>query len=245
MTGDDLHTQVRAFADNLTSTLRAVLGDTDEELRATQLEADRFLVETVSPAGFALTRSGGERFLRLRVKLRCGWDSQRVYPRVDRSEIHLVPDTGDTQPLIRYEYDARTSSSIPSAHLQIHTDDPRIGDALRLAGDRTKRSRRRAKGADERHYETSSLHLPLGGTRFRPALEDVLQMAVEEFGVDAADGWQAHLEDGREAWRRTQTRAVVRDAAEEAAGLLRHLGYTVDPPPGGPPDDRLDRLREP
>lgn len=243
MTGDDLREQVRSFADDLTSTLRAVLGDDTEELRATEPVAGRFLVSTVDPAGFALTRNG-EPFLRLRVSLRCGWDSHRAFPRVVRSEFHLVPASGDTQPLIRYEFDDSNHGNIPGAHLQIHTDDPRIGAALQRAGRRTRRSRRRAKGAEPRHYETSSLHLPLGGPRFRPALEDVLQMTVEEFGVDAADDWRQHLEEGREGWRRTQTRAVVRDAPEEAVSVLRRLGYHVHPPIDLP-EDRLDRLREP
>lgn len=243
MSPDDLHSQVRAFAEDLTRTLRAVLGDGTEELAASELEEHRFGVKAKDPGGYLLTRNGGEPFLRLRVRYWCEWDNTRHFVRVDRSEIKLFPAEGDTEPLIRYEYDSRMDDSVPSAHLQIHTNDPRIVATLGMAGKRSRRARRRAKGDGE--CKVSSLHLPLGGTRFRPALEDVLQMVVEEFGIDAENDWRRHLEDGREAWRRTQTKAVVRDAPEEAAHVLRKLGYCVAPPTDGIPDDRRDRLREP
>ncbi|CAM2813274.1 MULTISPECIES: hypothetical protein [Dermacoccus] len=87
------------------------------------------------------------------------------------------------------------------------------------------------------------LHFPLGGARFRPALEDVLQMLVEEFGVDAVDGWRKHLAQGRERWRRIQTRAVVRDAPDEAVATLRALGYLVTEPEGEVLDANIKRLQ--
>lgn len=162
---------------------------------------------------------------------------------MDRSEIHLLPE-GETRPLIRYEYAPDTSDQIPSAHVHVHTDDPRIVETLAGAGSRTSRARRHAKKAGKGKAQTADLHLPLGGSRFRPALEDVLHMVVEEFGVDAQDGWYHHLAEGREGWRRIQTRASVRDAPEDAADALRDLGYVVQPPAAGPHPGKPERLRE-
>lgn len=87
------------------------------------------------------------------------------------------------------------------------------------------------------------LHFPLGGHRFRPCLEDVLQMLVEEFGIDTADGALDALAAGREKWRRHQTGAVVRDAPEEAVRVLRELGYMVETPSGGPVFPNVRELR--
>jgi hypothetical protein len=77
----------------------------------------------------------------------------------------------------------------------------------------------------------------------RPSIEDLLQFLIVEFGVDAEPGAQSVLDDGRMVWRRRQISAAVRDAPEEAAGVLERLGYTVTRPESGPASDRVDRLR--
>ena len=83
-------------------------------------------------------------------------------------------------------------------------------------------------------HDMSSLHIPVGGSRFRPCLEDFIQFVISECQFDARDGWRAHVADGRERWRRRQIATVVRDAPEEAVRVLRELSYAVeraDPPP--------------
>lgn len=71
----------------------------------------------------------------------------------------------------------------------------------------------------------------MGGERFRPCLEDVLQFPVVDCGVDHQPGWEAAVAKGREARRRRQLGAVVRDVPSEAARVLRELGWTVQEPP--------------
>lgn len=89
-----------------------------------------------------------------------------------------------------------------------------------------------------------SLHLPVGGDRFRPCLEDVIEFLVVECGFDRAAGWRSAVDKGRERWRRTQTRTAVRDAPSEAAAVLRALGYAVtEPAIGTVPTDDFARLR--
>jgi hypothetical protein len=65
-----------------------------------------------------------------------------------------------------------------------------------------------------------SLHLPVGGDRFRPCLEDVIEFLVVECRFDCQVGWRTVLEAGRERWRRMQTRTAA----------LRALGYAVAAP---------------
>jgi hypothetical protein len=91
----------------------------------------------------------------------------------------------------------------------------------------------------------SDLHFPVGGSRFRPSLEDVLDMLVRELGVDHEPGWRDALATGRERWRRMQIRAVVRDAPGEAIAVLEKLGYEIRMRDGlEEPEDNLSRLRD-
>lgn len=233
-----LAVQVEDFAAEVTRTVQAVLGDTEVDLTATLLEP-RFTVSTTAPTGIEL-RVDGKPFLRMKVLFECGWDTPGHHMAVNRSEFHVFLCV-EREVLFRYEFLRETSLGIPTAHLQIHGHRDALTYAMTRLGTRSRRARRR--GRSEAVPTMSQLHFPLGGSRFRPPLEDVLHMLVEEFGVDAADEWRQHLEQGRETWRRIQTRVAVRDAPEEAAEVLRALHYRVEPPEDGPAQDDLKRLR--
>lgn len=235
---DSLHAHVEGFAAEVTRTVQAVLGDTEVDLSATVL-GDRFTVSTSGPSGIEL-RADGEPLLRLRVKFECGWDQAGDWLAIERSEFHVFA-CGDNEPLFRMEFmRSGAVEGLPSAHLQIHGHRDSISSAMARSGDRSRRARRRNRAPLHR---MSELHFPLGGARFRPPLEDVLHMLVEEFGVEADDGWREHLADGREVWRRTQTRAAVRDSPDDAVEVLRGLGYAVNEPAEGARPADTSRLR--
>ena len=84
----------------------------------------------------------------------------------------------------------------------------------------------------------SSLHIPVGGSRFRPCLEDFIQFLICECKFDSEPGWRKNVEVGRERWRRLQAAAVVRDVPEDAAKVLRRLEYTVEAPDPLPEEAR-------
>lgn len=88
----------------------------------------------------------------------------------------------------------------------------------------------------------SRIHFPTGGHRFRPTLEDVLQIIEEEFGASPGPTWREVLHSNRVQWRRHQTGAAVRDCPSEAVRVLQELGYTSQVPDGGPVPDREERL---
>ena len=132
-------------------------------------------------------------------------------------------------PLVRLDYRADMHTA-PITHWQIHAERGSFSHLL---------SRAHAVRPEvvRNPYLLSSLHLAVGGERFRPCLEDFLQFLVQECGVDSLDGWEEAVRDGREKWRRIQTRAVARDAQTEVAEVLRIAGWTVVPPDKTPADN--------
>ena len=130
--------------------------------------------------------------------------------------------TLDRQPLLRLEYRADMHSA-PVAHWQVHAERGAFSHLL------THAHAHRPKTVGKPH-DISSLHLPVGGERFRPSLEDVLQFLVSDCGVDYRPGWEDAVNQGRRNWRLLQLRATVRDGQDEAARVLRDLGWTVQAP---------------
>jgi len=147
--------------------------------------------------------------------LRCQLDSHGVWLAVESSTYKLALDR-DRTPLLRVDY-VRGANKAPCAHLQVHAHRGALTHLLSQAG--------HAKA-----HDMSALHLPLGGARFRPCLEDVLQFLVDECQVESVPGWRDAVLAGRARWRRRQARTVTRDFLEEAADVLRSEGYRVEPP---------------
>ncbi|MBX3094256.1 MAG: hypothetical protein KF680_06960 [Cryobacterium sp.] len=128
----------------------------------------------------------------------------------------------DKQPLFRLDYQA-DMHTVPVAHWQFHAERGSLTHLLTLA------NQHRPKVVENPHT-ISKLHFPVGGERFRPCMEDVLQFLIEECGVDSQPNWREAVDKGREKWRRFQLRSVVRDLQEEAAAVLRREGWTVVAP---------------
>lgn len=116
--------------------------------------------------------------------------------------------------ILRVEYE-RNSRGVPCSHVQIHAHSGPLTDLL-------------SKARHSAPHALESLHIPTGGDRFRPCVEDFIQFLIEECRIVARPGWLEHVEDGRERWRRMQTAAVVRDRPEVAIETLRQMGYFVE-----------------
>lgn len=122
----------------------------------------------------------------------------------------------DRTPVIRIHY-RHDLYARPTAHVHVHGHRGALSHLLSQAG-------------HDSPHDMSSLHIPVGGARFRPCLEDFIQFLICECRFDALEGWRGPVEAGRERWRRRQAAAVVRDVPEDAARVLRRLGYTVEAP---------------
>lgn len=243
-----LREQAEAFAADLTSTVRLVAGAGTAPflLRGVSDQSGRQVRLTIrqEPAvGIALAVDGRP-LLQLRVDYRCTWDHAQRFLAVERSQIAVFA-TEVPEPLLRYEYLRDGPADLPGAHVQVHAHRDAMTYVMAMCGAGSARARRRSRSLHEGSPpRLSDLHLPVGGPRFRPCLEDVLQMLIIELGVDAGPGALEALAAGRERWRRDQLRAAVRDSPETAASVLAdQLGYRVTRPDDGPAPERPDRLR--
>jgi hypothetical protein len=207
-----LEEQAAQFADELTRTLVGLLPGAPPAEADVSPESGRVVV---GPREDVPLFIGGTRFARLHVRLRCRLDSRGAWLAVESSGFTLIAAM-DRTPVIRFEY-LRSPSSIPGAHIQVHAHRGALSHLLSQAGHNTP-------------HDISALHIPVGGARFRPCLEDVVQFLVAECRFDGLDGWQEAVKLGRTRWRRAQAAAVARDFPEEAARTLRALGYGVEPP---------------
>jgi hypothetical protein len=113
--------------------------------------------------------------------------------------------TRQTQRAFRYDYERRALNEYPDAHLHI------LGDCERLT-----ELARTGRGRDP-----SRLHLPVGGRRFRPCLEDVIEFCIVEQLVEAQhDKWAENLNAQRDRFYRRQLKAAVRQDPETARAVL-------------------------
>jgi hypothetical protein len=236
----DLEAFAARFAEEIHDLVHSVLdGDDLPEIRSTHLkETQRYVVQPfVSPEAGPPPiplRIEGRYLANLQMSEHMGLDHSQRYLKTLRSDLTIFSKL-DRTPLLRLEYRSDMQTP-PICHWQIHAE--RGAFTHLLTHGQAKDARRVS-----RPHDLSSLHLPVGGERFRPCLEDVLQFLMCECGVDPKSGWQAAVEAGRERWRCRQIGSAVRDSPTDAARVLRDLGYSVTPPDGNEVPRKITNLR--
>jgi hypothetical protein len=209
--------QTQRLSDEMDGLLKAVLPQTPD-----------FEVELVDPRSIVRPVGGVVPLLvdrtplaSLHVSVSCCLDSRGRYLAVEESRFHLLADI-DRTPIIRFDY-VRNMNTRPHSHVQFHGHRGALSHLLSRAGHPTP-------------HDVSSLHLPTGGSRFRPCLEDVVQFLIAECSFDHLADWQRHVDAGRERWRRRQVAAAVRAVPSEAVRVLEDMGYTVNRTEAHPAD---------
>lgn len=222
-----LDEEVRTFATNLSSVLVGALPEIGlEPLRVLLDNRGRHItIRQADQEGIGLFISG-RRHLGLKLSYRCVWNSDKEFLAVDDCTYALLP-AGLTEPLFRYHFRRAPDGGLPSAHLHVHAHrDEAL--ALMLGGKDAGRVRDRLRKIDAGKFpQLASLHFPLGGPRFRPGIEDVVDMIRVEFGIDVAQGIDDALWQGRTAYRQMQLAAAVSDDPLVAAAELERLGYEI------------------
>lgn len=128
--------------------------------------------------------------------------------------------------LCHFDYERDKAGGYPEAHLQV----PGESAALQaMSGPAGKRSLDR-------------LHFPVGGRRFRPILEDVIEfLIVEKLARPRDDNWKNALDREREAYYRIQVQAAIRRSPEIARQALNDLAAPVVPQQRGKRGVKLRR----
>lgn len=164
----------------------------------------------------------------LRTSFQVRLDDHEDHLAVQRSVFGLVIDHTTGRPAIRVEYD-RDQGNEPddltparhrrsAAHVQIHGSSEELAYVQGLNGDRQLRG-------------LEKFHVPVGGRRFRPSLEDFIEFLwVERLIPRLHDGWQDVLTRHRTNWLTLQLRAAVRNEPETAVAQLEAMGYEVRRP---------------
>lgn len=228
----DLHAEALAFAQQIQDLLDAVLplppgaGSRTRQVDALHLPARRDqdevryavqIGEDIKPGAVPLLK-GQRPVASLGFTFQCTHDSSQKYLAVQQSTFELHEE-GDRIPLLRLDF-LKSAYKIPTAHWNVHAE-------------RGSMSRLLARSNPDHVGLLSKVHLPVGGSRMRPCLEDMLQLCLVELAIDHQPGAMEAIEAGRERWRRSQTAALVRDAPDEAARVLADLGYQVVEPAAG------------
>lgn len=168
----------------------------------------------------------------------CTSDRSGSWLKVTKSTYGISLVDRPNRPLFRYDYVSDYDSRLPKAHIHFHADHPDINPSepmkdaqasLGHLGEGSKRARKRAK--HRKRVNLSDLHFPVGGTRFRPALEDILLMMLEEYGVEPRNMKPneavAILRETLVDWRKSQVSAVIRDMPTLAIDFFESQGYKL------------------
>ncbi|HBX76266.1 MAG TPA: hypothetical protein DEG43_01340 [Acidimicrobiaceae bacterium] len=171
-----------------------------------------------NPKPFVLGVSG-KRCVWLYLQHSYDWDPEQVHLTMTRSTLSLYTseEMADDQLVLGIDYIRNPANQYPGCHLHVSGSRDDL-DLIYLGEDRDSRKLR-------------DLHLPVGGRRFRPTLEDLIEFVVTEEMATPRDNWRDVLDEHRELWDAIQVKAAVRRHQESAAESLAAQGWTVSPPP--------------
>lgn len=139
----------------------------------------------------------------IEVQYRCDVD-ERGYLRVLTSYFGIY---GEGRVLLcHYDYE-RTKEGYPAAHVQIEGVCPAL-DAL--PGDHTAE-------------QLAKLHFPVGGRRYRPTIEDMVEFLVNEGFAAGRRGYQKVIDEHRERFHEIQLKAAIRRKPDIARAVLEQI----------------------
>lgn len=125
---------------------------------------------------------------------------------VETSFVGLFLDGQMHEELLHFDYERDKADGYPEAHVQVIADSDHWRTLLAACPDANR--------------PLGKLHLPVGGRRFRPALEHVVEFLIMEHLVEpTCDNWVQTLERSRREFELNQLRAAIwrnPDVAQQA-----------------------------
>src|SRR5579875_1590226 len=212
----EFNEQVTSFASDVSNAISALKNGDAVQVEAELASADIRLRAVVNAKVDLCSRSEpGEFLAELRVDYKLCVDSFSRWLAVEHSSFELKAKV-DRTPIIRWDY-GRRSSNRPNSHVQITAHRGALSHIL-------------SKLDHDTPHSMESLHRPMGGDRFCPCLEDIIEFLITDCGFTGGPNWRPTVRNGRANWRRIQTRVAVRDAPATAAAALEAMGYVVTLP---------------
>jgi hypothetical protein len=220
---EDLESQARRFADEVSGLLNKTV---THGIRISYLKTDKghgiigkgITSSNPNPEPIPISPSGRKAVVFLYMQHSYELDPEGVYLTMTESTMSLYtsPEMEDDQLLLGVDYARNPVNQFPSAHLHVSGQRDDL-DAVYLGDERKTRKLR-------------DLHFPVGGKRFRPSLEDLVEFMVTEEMVDPRPGWEQVVKEHRARWEGIQLKAAVRRNQEDAAAALREAGWDVAAP---------------
>jgi len=222
-----LREQAESFALELMEMFAEVIPQGDLGVSITELEGN-FVLTSNDPKGYEL-QVENVTVMRLEVQYKLIGDRDGRWLKVESSTFAVRPEESGT-PYFRYDYLA-SARDVPEAHINVHAHRDDMIVALVGGGKGATAKGRRRRFVNEGILpQVAKFHFPVGGRRFRPCIEDVLEVVIDEFGLDRQPRYKQALKEGQERYRNRQLKAAVRDNAETAIETLQALGYKVTEP---------------
>lgn len=174
-------------------------------------------ISRLKPRGdpVALTLSQAPALLALRLLHTLALDESQRFLTTTKSSYKLMHAT-NSEPILTYDYTRDPPNEYPEAHFHLHGESVAVQDMLERCG--------RPK------HKPDDLHFPVGGRRYRPCLEDLIEFCILERLVEPRPGWEKALNESRQRFRDGQLRAAVRRSPDIAAGVLREQRWQVIEP---------------
>lgn len=244
MTAPDVGQQATEFAQRIETLLQNVLGGRDDgyvaEPEGIPLREGRtgYRITQKNVRGIPLN-SDGETVASLLFRFQCSCRNENSWLQIDKSVIMITAEP-EHMPLFHYDYNRGRTSETPGAHINIFGSNDAATRIMLSCGKGPRGKNRRKKYINDGAFPTfSTLHFPVGGDRFRPGLEDMLQMSVYEFHIDVTDEWEKSLNYSRAEYRERQLKALVREYPDLAWDALTENGADLAKRPERP--QRSDR----
>jgi hypothetical protein len=146
----------------------------------------------------------------MEISYRLCLDAEGEYLTVVSSYVGIYAHDSDRSLLCHVDYERNKSHGYPEAHLQVDGQSDALA-AWRLTD-------------GTRDRELRDLHFPVGGRRYRPALEDVIEFLIVERLAKPRPGWEKVLSSSRDDFRRRQLRAAIRRDPDTARQMVEELG---------------------
>jgi hypothetical protein len=210
----DLHRLAAEFAQTLQDLLNATVCD-GVTISAYVYRPARVLVghglskKSLEVNPFRLRLGPGKPHGWLEVSYRLCIDDEGRYLMVVSSYVGVYANDTDRSLLCHVDYERNKAHGYPEAHLQVERESAAL------------KTWRLTDGTSGRLLR--DLHFPVGGRRYRPALEDVIEFLIVEKLAAGRPGWREALERTRGDFRKLQLRAAIRRDPETAMQAVKEL----------------------